>query len=81
MKHHNVSIMLYEPKKAREKDARSIWRLVYGKSMVRFNTKKNCPQKTWDYWKAIVFTLKSSMYYESDGNVKVVGRYLREART
>ena len=26
-KHHNVNIMLYEPKK----NARSIWRLVYGK--------------------------------------------------
>ena len=30
-KHHNVNIMLYEPKKDRGKDAGSIWRLVYGK--------------------------------------------------
>ena len=30
-RHHNVNIMLYEPKKGRGKDAGSIWRLVYGK--------------------------------------------------
>ena len=30
-KHHNVNIMLYEPKKDRGKDAGSIWRLVCGK--------------------------------------------------
>ena len=30
-KHNNVSIMLYEPKKDRGKDAGSIWRLVHGK--------------------------------------------------
>ena len=30
-KHHNVNIMLYEPKKDRGKDAGSGWRLVYGK--------------------------------------------------
>ena len=30
-KHHNVNIMLYEPKKDRGKDAGSVWRLVYGK--------------------------------------------------
>ena len=30
-KHHNVNTILYEPKKDRGKDARSIWRLVYGK--------------------------------------------------
>ena len=30
-KHHNVNIMLYEPKKDKEKDAGSVWRLVYGK--------------------------------------------------
>ena len=30
-KHHNVNTMLYEPKKDRGKDARSIWRLVCGK--------------------------------------------------
>ena len=30
-RHHNVNIMLYEPKKDRGKDAGSIWRLVYGK--------------------------------------------------
>ena len=29
-RHHNVNIMLYEPKKDRGKDAGSIWRLVYG---------------------------------------------------
>ena len=27
-RHHNVNVMLYEPKK----NARSIWRLVYGKT-------------------------------------------------
>ena len=30
-RHHNVTIMLHEPKKDRGKDAGSIWRLVYGK--------------------------------------------------
>ena len=30
-RHHNVNIMLYEPKKDRGKDAGSIWWLVYGK--------------------------------------------------
>ena len=29
-RHHNVSIMLYEPKKNRGKDAGSIWQLLYG---------------------------------------------------
>ena len=29
---HNVNIMLYEPKKDRGKDARSVWQLVYGKN-------------------------------------------------
>ena len=31
-KHHNVNIMLYEPKKDRGKDAGSIWRLVCGRA-------------------------------------------------
>ena len=30
-KHHNVNIMLYEPKKDKRKDKGSVWRLVYGK--------------------------------------------------
>ena len=30
-RHHNVNIMLYEPKKDKGKDAGSVWRLVYGK--------------------------------------------------
>ena len=30
-KHHNVNMMLYEPKKDKGKDAGSIWWLVYGK--------------------------------------------------
>ena len=30
-KHHNMNIMLYEPKKDKRKDAGSIWWLVYGK--------------------------------------------------
>ena len=30
-RHHNVNIMLYEPKKNREKDAGSVWQLFYGK--------------------------------------------------
>ena len=29
-RHHNVNIMLYEPKKDKGNDAGSIWRLVYG---------------------------------------------------
>ena len=36
-KHHNVNIMLYEPKKDREKDAGSVWRLVYGKIQYKNN--------------------------------------------
>ena len=31
VRHHNVNIMLYEPKKDKGKDAGSAWRLVYGK--------------------------------------------------
>ena len=31
-RHHNVNIMLYEPKKDREKDAGSVWQLFYGKN-------------------------------------------------
>ena len=34
--HHNVNIMLYEPKK----DSRSIWRLVYGKAQHKSNLPK-----------------------------------------
>ena len=30
-KHHNLNIMLYEPKKDRDKDAGSTWCLVYGR--------------------------------------------------
>ena len=30
-RHHNVNIMLYEPKKDRGKDAGSVWQLVYGR--------------------------------------------------
>ena len=30
-KHHNINIMLYEPKKDKGKVAGSVWRLVYGK--------------------------------------------------
>ena len=30
-RHHNVNIMLYEPKKDRVKDAGSVWQLIYGK--------------------------------------------------
>ena len=44
-KHHNVNIMLHEPKKNRGKDSGSIWRLV----MAKFSTKTTCLQKTWDY--------------------------------
>ena len=31
-RHHNVNIMLYEPKEDRGKDARSVWQLVFGKT-------------------------------------------------
>ena len=31
-KHHNVNTMLYEPKTDKEKNAGSIWRLVYNKA-------------------------------------------------
>ena len=30
-RHHNVNIMLYEPKNDRGKDAGSVWQLAYGK--------------------------------------------------
>ena len=35
--HHNVNIMLYEPKKDRGKDTGSIWRLVYDKIQYKNN--------------------------------------------
>ena len=40
VKHHNVNIILYEPKKDMDKDAGSIWLLVYGK----IQHKNTCPQ-------------------------------------
>ena len=36
-KHHNVSIILYEPKKDNGKNGGSIWRLVYGKIQYKSN--------------------------------------------
>ena len=36
-RHHNVNIMLYEPKQDRGKDAGSIWRLVDGKAQHKNN--------------------------------------------
>ena len=36
-RHHNVNIMLYEPKKDRWKDAGSIWQLVYGMAQYKNN--------------------------------------------
>ena len=36
-RHHNVNIMLYEPKKDRRKDAGSVWWLVYGKTQHKNN--------------------------------------------
>ena len=36
-RHHNVNIILYEPKKDRRKDAGSIWWLVYGKAQHKTN--------------------------------------------
>ena len=36
-KRNNVSIMLYEPKKDRGKDAGSIWRLAHGKIQHKIN--------------------------------------------
>ena len=56
-KHHNVNIMLYEPKKDRGKDAGSMCWLP----MVRFNVKGISPQLTWDYWVVTAFTLKRWM--------------------
>ena len=51
-RHHNVNIMLYEPKKDRRKDAGSTWRLVYGK----IQHKNDLPTINMGYWEAIVFT-------------------------
>ena len=36
-RHHNVNIMLYEPKEDRGKDAGSVWQLVYGKTQHKSN--------------------------------------------
>ena len=36
-KHHNVNIILHEPRKNRGKDAGSVWRLVYGKAQHKNN--------------------------------------------
>ena len=35
VRHHNVNIILYDPKKDKGKDAGSIWRLVYSKIQLR----------------------------------------------
>ena len=45
--------------------------------VIRFNKKATCPQETWDYWEATVFTSKRWMHFVSDGNAKAVSRYLR----
>ena len=75
-RHHNVNIMLYEPKEGRGKDAGSVWQLVYGK----IQHKNELSTINMGLLGGHCFTLKRWMYFASDGSVKAVGRYLRETR-
>ena len=76
-KHHNVNIMLCEPKKGRGKEAGPVWRLVYGK----IQHKHDFPTINMGLLGVTVFTSRRWMYFASGGNVKGVGRYLHEKRT
>ena len=68
--HHNMNIMLYEPKKDRGKDGGSVWQLFYGK----IQHKNAMPTINIGLLGSIVFTSKRCMYFASDESVKVVGR-------
>ena len=72
--HHNVNYMLYEQNKDRAKDAGSIWWLVYG----TIQHKNDLTTKNMGLLGGPVFTSRRWMCFASDGNVKVVGRYLHE---
>ena len=76
-RHHNVSIMLHEPKNDRGKDAGSIWRLVYCKAQYKNNLPTIKMRLLGDH----VFTSRRWMCFVSDENVKAVGKYIRETRT
>ena len=58
-KHHNVSIILYEPKKDNGKNGGSIWRLVYGK----IQYKSNFPTIKIEYLEVTDFTSEILVYY------------------
>ena len=75
-KHHNVNIMLYEPKEDSGKDAGSIWKLVYGK----IQYKSDLPTVNMGLLGGHCFYIKKIDVLASDGNVKAGGRYLRETR-
>ena len=45
------------------------------------SAQNDLPTINRDSWEAIVFTLRRWMCFVSDGNIKFVGRYLRETRT
>ena len=76
-RHHNVSIMLHEPKNDRGKDAGSMWRLVYCKAQYKNNLLTIKMRLLGDH----VFTSRRWMCFVSDENVKAVGKYIRETRT
>ena len=68
-KHHNVNIMLHEPKKDRGKDSGSIWRLVYGK--VQY--KNDLPTINMGLLGGHFFYIKKTDV--NNGIVRAVGRY------
>ena len=53
-RHHNVHIMLYEPKKDSGKDAGSLWQLVYGK----IQHKNDLPTKNMGLLRGHCFYIK-----------------------
>ena len=72
-KHHNVNIMLHEPKK----NARSVWRLVYGK--IQHNS--DLSTINMGLLEGHCFYIKKMDVLCGRWECKGVGRYLRETRT
>ena len=75
-RHHNVNIMLYEPKKDRGKDAGSVWQLVYGKT----RHKNDLPTINMGLLGGHCFYIKGTDVLCKRWECKVVGKYLRETR-
>ena len=73
-KHHNLNIMLYEPKKDRGKDEGFIWQLVYGK----IQHKNDLTTINMGLLRGHCLNIKKMECFVSNESVKVVGRYLHE---